>query len=159
QPIRGILSKRTDITVLFDEAVDFDLAQRKVLLKKNALPYDFLVLALGGKTGYFGHPEWEHFAPGLKTLDDALCIRSRILLAFERAENEADPAERDKLLTIVVVGGGPTGVELAGAFAELTRTVLKRDFRRIDPTKAHIILIEGSAEILSHLPPDLSASA
>jgi NADH dehydrogenase len=95
----------------------------------------------------------------LKTLDDALRIRSQILLAFEQAENETDPAERDRLMTIVVVGGGPTGVELAGAFAELARTVLQRDFRRIDPTKARIILIEGSPLILSHLPADLSASA
>lgn len=159
QPIRGILSERRDITVLLDKAVDFDLAAKKVLLQKSALTYDFLVLALGGQTGYFGHPEWEQFAPGLKTLDDALRIRSQILLAFEKAENETDPSERDKLLTIVVVGGGPTGVELAGAFAELTRTVLNRDFRRIDPTKARIILIEGSPQVLSHLPPDLSASA
>jgi NADH dehydrogenase len=117
------------------------------------------VLALGGHTGYFGHPEWERFAPGLKTLDDALRIRSQILLAFERAENEAAPAEQDKLMTIVVVGGGPTGVELAGSFAELARTVLRRDFRRIDPTQARIILIEGGPRILSHLPADLSASA
>ena len=159
QPIRGILSNRADITVLFHQAVDFDLVRKRVVLEKGALDYNYLVLALGGQTGYFGHPEWEQFAPGLKTLDDALRIRSRILLAFEQAENETDPAERDRLLTIVVVGGGPTGVELAGAFAELTRTVLNRDFRRIDPTKARIILIEGSPLILSHLPQDLSASA
>lgn len=159
QPIRGILSQRPDITVLFNQAVDFDLARKRVVLGNGILDCDYLVLALGGQTGYFGHPEWERFAPGLKTLDDALRIRSQILLAFEKAENETDPAERDKLLTIVVVGGGPTGVELAGAFAELTRTVLNRDFRRIDPTKARIILIEGSPLVLSHLPPDLSASA
>jgi NADH:ubiquinone reductase (H+-translocating) len=159
QPIRGILSRRTDITVLFHQAVDFDLAKKRVVLEKGELEYDYLVLAMGGQTGYFGHPAWEQFAPGLKTLDDALRIRSQILLAFELAENETDPAERDRLMTIVVVGGGPTGVELAGAFAELARTVLKRDFRRIDPTKARIILIEGSPLILSHLPADLSASA
>lgn len=159
QPIRGILSRRSDITVLFHQAVDFDLAKQRVVLEKGELDYDYLVLALGGQTGYFGHPAWEQFAPGLKTLDDALRIRSQILLAFEQAENETDPAERDRLMTIVVVGGGPTGVELAGAFAELTRTVLKRDFRRIDPTKARIILIEGWPVILSHLPADLSASA
>src|SRR6478736_3121560 len=159
QPIRSILSNRPDITVLFNKAVDFDLAQKKVVLEKGALDYDYLVLAMGGQTGYFGHPEWEQFAPGLKTLDDALRIRSQILLAFEKAENETDPTERDRLMTIVVVGGGPTGVELAGAFAELARTVLHKDFRRIDPTKAHIILIEGSPLVLSHLPPDLSASA
>ena len=159
QPIRGILSERTDTTVLFHQVVDFDLAQKRVILEKGALDYDYLVLAMGGQTGYFGHPEWEPFAPGLKTLADALRIRSQILLAFEKAENETDPVERDRLLTIVVVGGGPTGVELAGAFAELTRTVLNRDFRRIDPSKARILLIEGSPLILSHLPPDLSASA
>lgn len=159
QPIRGILSKRPDITVLFNQAADFDLARQRVVLGNGTLDYDYLVLALGGQTGYFGHPEWEQFAPGLKTLDDALRIRSQILLAFEQAENETDPVERDKLLTIVVVGGGPTGVELAGAFAELTRTVLNRDFRRIDPTKARIVLVEGSPRVLSHLPPDLSASA
>ena len=159
QPIRGILSRRPDITVLFNQAVDFDLSKKRIVLEKGALDYDYLVLALGGQTGYFGHPEWEQFAPGLKTLDDALRIRSQILLAFEKAENEPDPAERDRLMTIVVVGGGPTGVELAGAFAELTRTVLNRDFRRIDPTKARIILIEGSPTVLSHLPSDLSASA
>lgn len=159
QPIRGILSNRPDITVLFNKAVDFDLANKRLILEKGDLNYDYLVLAMGGQTGYFGHPEWEQFAPGLKTLDDALRIRSQILLAFEKAENESDPVERDRLMTIVVVGGGPTGVELAGAFAELARTVLNKDFRRIDPTKARIILIEGSPLVLSHLPQDLSASA
>jgi NADH:ubiquinone reductase (H+-translocating) len=159
QPIRSILSEREDITVLLDQAVNFDLAQKKVFLEKNALAYDFLVLAMGGQTSYFGHPEWEQFAPGLKTLDDALRIRSHILLAFEKAESEADTSEHDKLMTIVVVGAGPTGVELAGSFAELTRTVLNRDFRHIDPTQARIILIEGAPRVLSHLPPDLSASA
>jgi NADH dehydrogenase len=159
QPIRSILSNRPDVTVLLDEATDFDLANRKVTLRKNTLEYDFLVLAMGSQTGYFGHPEWEQFAPGLKTLDDALRLRSRILLAFEKAENETDPAERAQLLTIVIVGGGPTGLELAGAFAELARTVLRRDFRRIDPTRARIILIEGAPRVLLNYPPDLSASA
>ena len=159
QPIRAILSDRPDITVLFDQVTNFDLARKKVVLEKNTLDYDYLVLAMGGRTGYFGHPKWEPFAPGLKTLDDALRIRSHILLAFEKAENETDTSEHDKLMTIVIVGGGPTGVELAGAFAELTRTVLKRDFRRIDPTQARIILIEGGPVLLSHLPTDLSLSA
>ena len=157
QPIRSILSNRSDITVLLDQAVDFDLAHRKVLLEKNTL--DYLILATGGLTGYFGHPEWEPFAPGLKTLADALRIRSRVLLAFEKAENETDPAKRDRLLTIIIVGGGPTGLELAGAFAELTRTVLKRDFRRIDPTQAKIILIEAAPRVLSNYPCELSQSA
>jgi NADH dehydrogenase len=159
QPVRAIFSKRPDITVLLDRVANFDLAHRKVLLEENTLSYDYLVLALGGRTGYFGHPEWEQFAPGLKTLDDALRIRSRVLLAFEKAENQKEAPLRGQLLTIVVVGGGPTGVELAGAFAELARTVLKRDFRRIDPSQARVILIEGSTRILSNLPPDLSASA
>jgi NADH dehydrogenase len=159
QPIRAILSNRPDITVLLDKATGFDLAQKKVFLEKSALDYDYLVLALGGHTGYFGHHEWEQFAPGLKTLDDALRLRSRILLAFEKAETETDPVEHDRLMTIVVVGGGPTGVELAGSFAELTRTVLNLDFRRIDPAQAHVILLEGGPRILSHLPPDLSEKA
>ncbi len=159
QPIRSILSGREDITVLLDKVVNFDLAQKKVFLEKKTLDYDYLVLAMGGQTGYFGHNEWAQFAPGLKTLADALRIRSQVLLAFEKAENEPSTAEHDKLMTIVIVGGGPTGVELAGSFAELTRTVLSHDFRRIDPTQARIILIEGSPRVLSHLPPDLSASA
>jgi len=159
QPVRAILSDRADITVLLDQVTGFDFDQKKVRLEKNVLAYDYLVLALGGQTGYFGHPEWERFAPGLKSLDDALRIRSHVLLSFEQAENEADTSEHDKLMTIVVVGGGPTGVELAGSFAELTRTVLKRDFRRIDPTQARIILIEASPGLLANFPPDLSASA
>jgi NADH dehydrogenase len=159
QPVRAIFSRRPDITVLLDKVLDFDLAKRSVQLEENTLQYDYLVLALGGRTGYLGHREWEQFAPGLKTLDDALRIRSRVLLAFEKAENQKEAPLRGQLLTIVVVGGGPTGVELAGAFAELARTVLKRDFRRIDPSQARVILLEGSPRILSNLPPDLSASA
>ena len=159
QPIRSILSNRPRVTVLLDNVVDFNLAKKKVVLEKNTLSYDYLVLALGGVTSYIGHPEWEQFAPGLKSLDDALRIRRRILLAFENAENAADVSEHDRLMTIVVVGGGPTGVELAGAFAELARHVLKSDFRRIDPTQARIVLIEAGPRILAHLPPKLSASA
>jgi NADH:ubiquinone reductase (H+-translocating) len=159
QPVRAIFSDRPDVTVLLDKVVDFDLANKKVLLEENTLEYDYLVLALGSCTSYFGHPEWEQFAPGLKTLDDALRIRSHVLLAFEKAENENEVSRHDKLLTIVIVGGGPTGVEMAGAFAELARTVLKRDFRRIDPSQAKIILIEGAPNILSFLPSDLEESA
>jgi NADH dehydrogenase len=157
--VRSILSDYPNVTVLLDEVTGFDLAQKKIFVKKNSLNYDYLVLAMGGCTSYFGHSEWEKFAPGLKSLDDAVRIRSNVLLAFEKAENEADTPEHDKLLTIVIVGGGPTGVELAGSFAELARTVLSHDFRRIDPTQARIILIEGSPRVLSHLPEDLSASA
>jgi NADH dehydrogenase len=159
QPIRSILSDRPDVTVLLDNVTGFDLARKQVLLDKKVLSYDFLVLAMGGRTGYFGHPEWEHFAPGLKSLDDALRIRSHVLLSFEQAENEADTSEHAKLMTIVIVGGGPTGVELAGSFAELTRTVLKRDFRHIDPTQARIILVEAGRHLLSNFPEDLSESA
>ena len=159
QPIRSILAQRPDVTVLLERVVDFNLANRQVFLEKSVLSYDYLVLALGGCTSYFGHPDWEEFAPGLKTLDDALRIRSRVLLAFEKAENTANTAEREALLTIVIVGGGPTGVELAGAFAELARTVLKRDFRRIDPAQARIILIEAAPAVLGHMPPDLAESA
>lgn len=159
QPIRSILSRRQNITVLLDKVVDLNLANKQVFLATTMLQYDYLVLALGGRTSYFGHPEWEQFAPGLKSLEDALRLRSRVLLAFERAENTQDTAARERLMTIVIVGGGPTGVELAGAFAELARTVLKRDFRRIDPTQAKIILIEASPVVLSHLPADLAGSA
>src|SRR5437667_3678670 len=159
QPIRSILSDRPNVTVLLDQVLDFDLAGKRVHLEKTSLSYHYLVLALGGCTSYFGHPEWEEFAPGLKSLDDALRIRRRILLAFENAENAADVSEHDRLMTIVVVGGGPTGVELAGACAELVRHVLKSDFRRIDPTQARIVLIEAGPRILAHLPPKLSAGA
>ena len=158
QPVRAILSERRDITVLLDEVKQIDPVKRTVLLQKSSLHYDYLVLALGSCTSYFGHPEWEEFAPGLKTIDDALRIRSRVLLAFEKAETSSDPAERDKLMTVIIVGGGPTGVELAGSFAELARTVLQRDFRRIDPSQARILLIEASPGILSQFPPDLAES-
>jgi len=159
QPIRSILSDHPNVTVLLDNAVDFDLTAKKVVLEKNTLTYDYLVLALGGVTSYFGHPEWEQFAPGLKSLDDAIRIRRHVLLAFEKAETEPDPASRDPLMTIVVVGGGPTGVELAGAFAELARHVLKSDFRHIDPSQARVILIEAGGRILAHLTPELSENA
>src|SRR5205814_7956729 len=159
QPVRSILSKRQDVTVLLERVSGFDLSQRQVFVEMGPLAYDYLVLALGSCTSYFGHPEWEKFAPGLKTLEDALSIRSRILLAFERAETSTDAAERERLMTMVIVGGGPTGVELAGSFAELARTVLKRDFRRIDPSHARIILIEAGPSVLSYFAPDLSATA
>jgi NADH dehydrogenase len=158
QPIRSILSDRPNVTVLLDEARDFDLAGKRVILAENVLSYDYLVLALGGCTSYFGHPAWAAFAPGLKTLEDAVRIRSRILLAFERAETEPATDNHDRLMTLVVVGGGPTGVELAGAFAELARHVLRADFRRIDPGQAQVILIEGESRLLAHLSPSLSAS-
>ena len=159
QPIRSILTDKPTLVVLMENVVDVNLLERRVTLENKQLDYDYLVLALGGATSYFGHPEWEPFAPGLKTLDDALRIRCGILFAFEKAETETDPAKREQLLTMVVVGGGPTGVELAGAFAELRRHVLARDFDHIDPTKARVILIEASPRILSHLPEHLSENA
>jgi len=159
QPIRSILSEKPSVTVLMDLVTGFDPGARQVILEKNRLDYDYLVLALGGATSYFGHPEWEEFAPGLKSLEDAVRIRRGVLLAFEKAENSSDPAEQERLMTMVVVGGGPTGVEMAGALAELARYVLKKDFRRIDPGRSRVILVEASPMVLSHLPPDLANHA
>ena len=159
QPIRSILSTQENVTVLMDEVVDVKLTSREVVLKSKTLAYDYLVIALGGQTNYFGHPEWEEFAPGLKTLADAVNIRSRVLLAFEEAENTDDEAEHARLMTVVIIGGGPTGVELAGAFAELATHVLARDFRHIDPRHARIILLEGGPRLLTMLSEDLSESA
>jgi NADH dehydrogenase len=157
QPIRSILHDQSNLTVLMETVREIRLPERKVVLGLETLEYDYLVIALGSITTYFGHPEWEALAPGLKTLDDALKIRREILLAFEKAETASSAEERDRLMTIVVVGGGPTGVELAGAFAELARFVLARDFRRIDSRKARVVLIEASPVVLSHLPRDLAA--
>ena len=159
QPIRSILRNHPNVSVLLRDVTGFDLALREVRLGDDVLPYDYLVLALGSVTGYFGHPDWKFYAPGLKSLEDALRIRRRILLAFERAENGVSPAERERLMTIVVVGGGPTGVELAGAFAELTRRVLKRDFRKIDPRQARVILLEADPRLLRQFSERLSAKA
>lgn len=159
QPIRSILRDKPDLTVLMAEVRRIDLTARRVVLDRGELTYDYLVIGLGGQTSYFGHPEWEPFAPGLKSLDDALRIRRVILLAYEQAEAETDETRRRELMTTVVVGGGPTGVELAGTFAELARTVLRQDFDRIDPARARVILVEGGPRVLGAFPPDLSASA
>ena len=159
QPIRGILSEQPNVTVLMERVLDIDLAGKQITLNRGALGYDYLVIALGGVTSYFGHPEWEQHAPGLKSLEDAVRIRRNLLLAFERAETEPDPAEQQRLMTLVIIGGGPTGVELAGAFAELARTVLQKDFDHIDPSRARVVLIEASPVVLSHMPPDLAQSA
>lgn len=159
QPIRSILADKHNVTVLMDDVKQVSLGERTVTLGKQTLPYDYLVLALGGVTSYFGHPEWEEFAPGLKSLDDALRIRREVLLAFEHAENTQDKVEHDRLMTMVVVGGGPTGVEMAGALAELANHVLEADFQHIDPRQARVVLVEGGPRVLSHLPPELSASA
>lgn len=159
QPVRSILAEKRAVTVLMDEVIGFDLAARTVHLRQGDLHYDHLVVALGGCTSYFGHPEWEQHAPGLKTIDDALRIRRNVLYAFERAEMTEDPAERQRLMTIVVIGGGPTGVELAGTFAELQRQVLARDFRRLNLGLARVILVEGSPRLLNAYPPELSDRA
>ena len=159
QPIRSIVSDQPNVTVLLDKVTGIDLAARTVQLEESKLGYDYLVLALGGQTSYFGHPEWEQFAPGLKSLDDAMSIRRRILLAFEKAEKSNQPEGLDRWMTIVVVGGGPTGVELAGAFAELTRIVLHKDFKRIDPSRARVVMIEAGPRVLAQFSPELSASA
>ena len=121
------------------------------------IEYDYLILALGAQHSYFGHPEWEQHAPGLKTLEQATEIRRRILLAFESAENELDPARQAAGLTFVVVGGGPTGVEMAGAIADISRTVIVSDFRRIDPSKARVLLVEAAPRILAVFPEDIAA--
>lgn len=159
QPIRGILSALPNVTVLMAEVTGIDLKTKQVKLDHGELTYDYLLIGLGGVTSYFGHDEWEQYAPGLKSLEDALLIRRNILLAFERAETEPDIDKQRELLTTVVIGGGPTGVELAGAFSELARTVLNRDFSRIDPTRSRVILIEGADRLLLQFPPDLATSA
>jgi NADH dehydrogenase len=158
-PIRSILSRQKNVNVLLDEVTGVDLANHTVTMRDRQLRYDYLVLATGGRTSYFGHDEWEIFAPGLKDLDDALEIRRRVLLAFEAAEKETDETRRQELLTFVVVGGGPTGVELAGAIAELARFVLDRDFRSVNPKAAKILLLEGGGRILPSFAEELSKSA
>lgn len=159
QPIRAIFGSRPNLAVLMSEVTGIDLAQRVVRHARGELTYDYLILAAGGATSYFGHPEWEQFAPGLKSLDDALRIRRLVLSSLERAETETDPVKREAAMNIIVIGGGPTGVELAGAFAELTRTVLNNDFDHIDPSKVRVRLIQGGARVLPEFSPELSASA
>lgn len=159
EPIRSILRKKENLSVLMTTVTRIDLDRRTVTHDHGELGYDYLVLAAGGANSYFGHPEWEQFAPGLKSLDDALAIRRSILSAYERAEAESDPARRAELMTTVVIGGGPTGVELAGTFAELARTALRRDFDHIDPAQAKVILLEYAPRILGTFPENLSESA
>ena len=158
-PIRGVLRHQRNTRVLLAEVAAIDAARRTVLLTDGALPYDYLVLAPGARHSYFGHAEWEPLAPGLKTLADALDIRGRILLAFERAERESDPERRRALLTFVVVGGGPTGVELAGAIGEIACNVMARDFRSFDSREAQTILVEAGPRILPAFPASLAAKA
>ena len=159
-PVRHLVRKLKEITTLLGVVIGVDMEHRKVLLEDGAdVAYDTLVLATGARHAYFGHDEWEPYAPGLKTLEDATSIRRRILLSLERAERETDPQRRSALLTFVIVGGGPTGVELAGAIAELTHQNLREDFRAIDTRKARVLLIEAGPRILPSFTPDLSAYA
>jgi NADH dehydrogenase len=159
QPIRAIFHDRSEIQVRLGTVEDIRTATREVIVDGKSERYDYLVFALGGRTSYLGHPEWAEFAPGLKSLEDAHRIRREVLDAFERAENTDDEAERRRLMTLVVIGGGPTGVELAGALIELSRQVLRRDFRRIDPTQSRVILIEGSPRLLAQFREELSQNA
>jgi NADH dehydrogenase len=159
KPLRSILAMKENILTEMAEVQSVDLASRTIILADRTINYDYLIVALGGVTSYFGHPEWAEHAPGLKSVNDALRIRREIIFAFEQAEMTTDADELKKLMTIVIVGGGPTGVEMAGACKELGRYVMRHDFRRIDPTKVRVILIEAADRILLHLPRDLSASA
>jgi NADH dehydrogenase len=158
-PIRSVLRHQRNANVLLAEVVGIDVARREVRLADGTLPYDFLIVAGGAGHAYFGHDAWEKDAPGLKTLEDAIEIRGRILLAFERAERETDPSVRRDLLTFAIVGGGPTGVELAGAIAEISRHVIVSDFRSIDPREARIVLVEAGPRILPAMLPGSSESA
>lgn len=159
EPIRRILRRHKNVRVLMGEVERIDVEARQVHFAGQVLAYDTLVLATGATHSYFGHPEWERFAPGLKTLDDARRIRAGVLTAFEKAELEAEPGSRERFMTLAVVGGGPTGVEMAGAIAGLARQALARDFRAIDPSRARILLVEAGPRILGQFPEDLSSYA
>ena len=158
-PVRAILSKCKNVEVDLAEVESVDVKARKVRTKDRVFDYDYLILATGARHSYFGHDEWEKLAPGLKSLEDAVELRRRILLAFEFAEKTTDEAARKAAMTFVVIGGGPTGVEMAGAIAEISRYTLAKDFRHIDPSKARVILIEGAPRLLAAYPADLSESA
>ena len=158
-PIRWILRRQRNVQVLLADAVAVDSASRTVTLADGSIGYDYLIVATGATHAYFGHDEWRQAAPGLKTLEDALDIRRRMLLAFERAEREPDPDRQKTLLTFVMIGGGPTGVEMAGALAEMSRQSLTRDFRNINPGSARILLVEGGPSVLSAFPERLRAAA
>jgi len=158
-PLRDILSRQKNTRVLLGETADIDVANRRAILSDGAIDYDTLIIATGSSHQYFNHPEWEEFAPGLKTIEDATDMRRRILLAFEAAERERDPEKLRAWMTFVIVGAGPTGVELAGALGEIANDTLRRDFRNIDPSKARIFLVEGADRVLPTYPPELSAAA
>src|SRR5437762_862319 len=158
-PVRAILSKCKNVEVILAEVQSVDVEAKKVRTQDQIFGYDYLILATGARHSYFGHKEWEKLAPGLKSLEDAVELRRRILLAFEFAEKTTDEAARKTAMTFVIIGGGPTGVEMAGAIAEISRHTLAKDFRRIDPSQAQVILIEGEPRLLAAYPPDLSESA
>jgi NADH dehydrogenase len=158
-PVRGILGKYKNIEVILAEAQSVDPAARVVRTAEREIGYDYLIVATGSRHSYFGHDEWEKLAPGLKSLEDAVEIRRRILLAFEFAEKTENAEARTAAMNFVIIGGGPTGVEMAGAIAEIARETLAKDFRHIDPSQARVILVEGDKRVLSAFPEDLSASA
>jgi NADH dehydrogenase len=163
-PIRWILRRQQNVRVLLASVSRVDVAGKRVFTENNGeyqewISYDYLIIATGSAHAYFGHPEWAKRAPGLKTLDDALEMRRQVLLAFEAAERESDPAARRRLLTFVIVGGGPTGVELAGALAEIARRTLRQDFRNIRPESARIVLVEASPDLLGTFPERLREAA
>jgi NADH:quinone reductase (non-electrogenic) len=158
-PIRSIVRHAANVRVLLGRVIGVDKQRRTVRLEDREITYDYLVLATGARHAYFGHDDWESVAPGLKKIDDATAIRRRILLAFERAEATSDRVARRRLLTFVVIGGGPTGVEMAGAIAELARVALRRDFRNIDSREASIVLVEAGPRVLPAFPPRLSDAA
>jgi NADH dehydrogenase len=158
-PLRHVLSGNPNTRVWLAEVTDIDVDGRQLVLGEHKLPYDTLVLAAGAGNHYFGHDQWQPEAPGLKSIEDATEIRSRILRAFEAAEMETDPDARRACLTFVLIGGGPTGVELAGALGEIANDTLRHDFRHINPAEAHILLLEGGDRILSAFPPQLSEAA
>ena len=158
-PIRAVLRKCRNMEVILAEVRSVNVEQREVQLVDGEIDYDYLIVATGARHSYFGHPEWENLAPGLKSLEDAVEIRRRILMAFEHAEKITDEAARRAAMTFVIVGGGPTGVEMAGAIAEIARYTLARDFRHINPADARVILIEGEARVLAAYPEDLQISA
>jgi len=158
-PVRAVLSKCKNMEVILAEVQSVDVAAKKIKTTDMEIPYDFLILATGARHSYFGHNEWEKLAPGLKSLEDAIELRRRLLMAFEYAEKITDEAARKAAMTFVIIGGGPTGVEMAGAIAEIARYTLAKDFRHIDPSQARVILIEGERRLLASFPEDLSASA
>jgi NADH dehydrogenase len=158
-PLRIVVRNNPNTEVLLGEVTDLDTAGRRVILRDGEVPYDQLIIATGATHHYFGNDQWRRLAPGLKTIEDATEVRRRVLLAFERAEREPDARERQVWLTFVIVGGGPTGVELAGALGEIANDTLRHDFRHINPAEARILLVEGADRVLPPFPPDLSAKA